>query len=144
MSKSELPISSQVFTKRLVALCTSGGGRGMPSHPRDLQILLKSMSLCFASQENYTEQQVNELLQAWLRDVGQHVEIDHATLRRYLVDTGYLKRDKAGQSYQLVEDWQKEFFEPEVERLVPAALIEEARQRALARKKAFLEKQNNS
>ena len=144
MSKSQSPITSQIFIKRLVALCTSGGGRGMPSHPRDLQILLKSMALCFSSSNNYSEKQVNERLKVWLREVGQNVEIDHATLRRYLVDAGYLRRDKAGQIYQLIEGWKKELFDPDVELLLPAVLIEEARQKVLARKQAYLEKQDNS
>lgn len=137
-------ISTQLFKKRLVALCTSGGGRGMPSHPQDLLILLKSMALYFESATNYSEKAVNERLKTWLLEVGQNVEIDHASLRRYLVDAGWLNRDTAGKTYALREGWKTKLFVPEVDQLAPADIIQNAIHEAQERKQRYLASQANA
>ena len=51
-----------------------------------------------------SEQAINEALDIWLADVGHRIEIDRVSLRRNLVDAGYLVRDLAGHEYRVLPD----------------------------------------
>ena len=51
----------------------------------------------------YDESEINNILQLWLSAVGVQIGSDHVTLRRELVDAGYLVRDADGRSYRLAE-----------------------------------------
>jgi len=94
-------IGPEEFKKRLAGLCASGVGPGLPRRQRDTGILLSSMALCFERETRYTEREVGGVLQSWLEAAGPRVDLDHATMRRALVDFGYLDRDARGTTYQL-------------------------------------------
>lgn len=51
----------------------------------------------FATEEDYTEQQINNVLLDW------HTFADPATLRRELYDYGFLDRSRDGKVYRLAE-----------------------------------------
>jgi hypothetical protein len=88
----------------------------------------------------YSEQAVNEALKEWISKVGTGFGVDHVTLRRYLVDAGYLHRDAYGTSYQVQPNGRDEVvFEPEVGQVDPVAVVRKARQQAAARKRARME-----
>jgi hypothetical protein len=72
----------------------------LPRRQRDRHILLKALSLGFDVDRFYTEIEVNRVIEIWLSEVGHSLEIDHVTLRRTLIDEGYLRRDLNGLSYQ--------------------------------------------
>ena len=92
-------LTADQFKKRLAELCLNPGGRGLPRKARDRSILLKSVTLLMGKQD-YTEKELNRLLRKWLEDVGQNLESDHVSLRRELVDTGYVERDSRGSVYR--------------------------------------------
>jgi hypothetical protein len=133
-------ISVVEFKDRLGVLCQKGGGRGFPRKSRDQHILFKSIALTLETYRDYTEKDLNECLAKWLDEVGQAVELDHVTLRRYLVDAGYLIRDTAGRSYRVEIEQTRGLFEAEVEEINPAAVVEEAYRRTEERKQEYLEK----
>ncbi|USX54194.1 DUF2087 domain-containing protein [Lentzea sp. HUAS12] len=58
------------------------------AHERRRKILEHVASHAFTARTYYEEQEINERLQAWC-DGG---ELDHVTIRRYLVDFGLLER----------------------------------------------------
>ena len=58
------------------------------AHERRRKILEHVASQAFVPQTYYEEKEINERLQAWC-DGG---ELDHVTIRRYLVDFGLLER----------------------------------------------------
>lgn len=95
------PIDAAEFKRRLVALCASGVGPGLPRKRRDTHILLRSMAMHFDPAGRYTERAVGEVLKRWLAAAGPRVELDHVGLRRTLVDEGYLARDAAGAAYEV-------------------------------------------
>ena len=76
------------FKNRLATLCLKKGGRGLPRKPGDQHIIFKSIALTLDASAVYTETDINLALTTWLDSVGQMIEIDHVTLRRYLVDAG--------------------------------------------------------
>jgi len=68
----------------------------MPARLKRKVIVMKSISAVFASGVDYTEQQVNMIL--------VDVHEDYVTLRRYLVDFGFLLRTTDGSRYWLNGD----------------------------------------
>ena len=71
-------------------------------------------------------------LNAWRRDVAPAIHTDHVTIRRLLVDAGYLERTADGGSYRVGFPAQAVAFDLEVEDLdLPAttAAYREARRR---------------
>ncbi len=133
-------IKTAEFKNRLAVLCLSGGGRGFPRKHRDQHILFKSMVLIFETKQNYAETEVNEYLTKWLNHVGRNLDIDHVSLRRGLVDGGYLIRDSAGTRYRVDTAQTNELFEAEIEGLDPVVVVAAPYQEAEERKQAYLEK----
>jgi len=113
-------------------------GKGFPRKRRQQHVLLKSVVLLLEPGQDYPERQINDTLQKWLDTVGKSIEIDHVSLRRHLVDEGYLIRDRAGRRYRVDEGKADNIFEPAINALNPVAVIEEAEQRRALRKRAFL------
>jgi hypothetical protein len=63
----------------------------LPSKQQKLQVVLKKVSEAFESGKTYPEGEVKEILAG--------IYADHATLRRSLIDFGFLKRTSDGASY---------------------------------------------
>jgi hypothetical protein len=93
-------ISIVEFEKRLAQLCLSSGTAELPRRQRDRHILLKSLSMDVSPDRSYTELEINGIIHEWLTEVGQSLGLDHVTLRRTLIDEGYLVRSSAGDSYR--------------------------------------------
>jgi hypothetical protein len=133
-------ISSNEFKKRLAQLCLTGRTAEMPRRQRDRHILLKALSLSFEPGRFYTEPEVNRVIENWLSQVGQSLEIDHVTLRRALVDEEYLTREPAGEAYQVGSPSDVRFFFSEdvtsidAEAVIREAIYEIARRRELYQK----------
>src|SRR6185436_10204981 len=120
-------ISSDEFKKRLAQLCLTSKTAEMPRRQRDRHILLKALSLSFEPGRFYTEPEVNRVIEYWLNQVGQSLEIDHVTLRRALVDEAYLTRAPAGEAYQI--GWPSDprfFFSEDVTTIDAESVVREA------------------
>ena len=137
-------ITADEFKQRLEALLLSSGGRGLPRKRRDWDILFKSITLALEAGRDYSEKEVNQVVGEWLDGIGQAIEIDYVTLRRHLVDTGYLIRDLAGTSYRVSLEAMAELFEPAADKVDPATVVEEARSRREQRKRQHLESSDKS
>lgn len=133
-------IRTAEFKNRLAVLCLRGGGQGFPRKHRDQHILFKSITLMLETKRDYSETEVNECLAKWLSQVGRSVEIDHVSLRRYLVDAGYLTRDTAGKGYRVDVEQTIGLFEADIEEVDPVVVVEEAYQDAEKRKREYLAK----
>jgi hypothetical protein len=120
-------ISSDEFKKRLAQLCLSSRTAELPRRQRDRHILLKALSLRFEPGRFYTEPEVNRVIENWLNQVGQSLEIDHVTLRRTLIDEAYLTRAPAGEAYQVGRPSEVRFvFSEDVKTVDAEAVIREA------------------
>jgi hypothetical protein len=137
-------INAAEFKQRLEALLLSPGGRGLPRKRRDWDILFKSIMLALEAGRDYSEKEINQVVEEWLDGIGQAIEIDYVTLRRHLVDAGYLVRDLAGTSYRVGLEAMAELFEPATDTVDPAAVVEEARSRKEQRKRQYLESRDKS
>lgn len=74
--------------ERVLRAFLDGDGRvvAMPAKHRKRLVVLDHISRVFTPGERYTEHEVNILLRAF--------HDDYAMLRRYLVDEGFLSRDR--------------------------------------------------
>lgn len=144
MSNGKGVISADEFGKRLAALCLKRGGGGMPKRQRDQHILLKSIALMLNRDTVYAETELNLRIQSWLDAIGQEIQIDHVSLRRHLVDEGYVVRDPAGANYRPVSDTHSEMFDPSIDELTPHSIIDDAMQVREERKRRFLNDGTNA
>ena len=129
------PVTAQEFAERLSLLCGAAHA-GLPRRRRDRHILLRSIVGTLNANAPYTEQLLNDALKDWISEVGAGIGVDHVTLRRYLVDAGYLRRDSRGATYEVNSAGNGEVaFDPEVAGLDPAAIVRAARERAAVRKR---------
>src|SRR3954468_6862636 len=93
---SEQTISATQFEERLAAICLSGAGTAFPRRTRDRHILYRSVIQGLDHARKYSETELNDALQRWQLDIGTCLEIDHVTLRRYLIDEQYISREANG------------------------------------------------
>ncbi len=94
-------ISLEEFVERIVKIGADRGPRGFPRAERDREILMKSMTLELDEKAIYSERDVNAHLKSWRRDVAPALDVDHVTLRRWLVDYGLLERTRDGKEYRV-------------------------------------------
>lgn len=103
-SKVELPGPDSAATRQNVEglfrrLLQSGRLQGFPTHPDELDTVLAVAAGCLIRRRPCAEWEINELLSDWLASV--RAEIDHVTLRRRMVDYGFLVRRMDGSVYFL-------------------------------------------
>ena len=104
-----------LFASRLAALLRSGFGAGLPRRRRDRWILLYTLRLLFPESQEFDEREVNQRLLAWLADHGRNLATDHVTLRRALVDEGFLERDRRGRAYRATREFERRVrFDPAI------------------------------
>lgn len=93
-------ITKSQFESRFIPLVI-GGGSLLKKSAEDQHILFLSAALRVEPGRDYREAELNEALKPWCTTFGGGFGLDHVTLRRHLVDEGYLLRDDAGASYTL-------------------------------------------
>ena len=133
---SERVITVAEFEDRLAALCLDGPGSAFPRRDRDRQILYRSIVQSLEVRKNYSEPMMNAALQQWLSSIGTNMNIDHVTLRRYLVDEAYLVRDLKGSVYSVNLPGRGRIeFEQAVADIDSMTVIQDAKARVAARKR---------
>ena len=80
-------------------LLQSGRLEGFPRNPRHLDAVLAIAARTLDRRRPYAEWEINEALAEWLASV--RADLDHVTLRRRMVDCGFLKRRTDGSRYFL-------------------------------------------
>lgn len=134
-------ISKDYFVKRLTNLCLKSGLSGFPKDETSLHILLKSAIVMMGQPEQLTEKEVNAKLETWVKEVGEGIDIDYVSLRRELVDTGYLTRTADGSSYQVAQPGPySNLFDEAIDHLDISQEIATAQEDIARRKREYLEK----
>ena len=75
----------------------SGSLEAFPTHSTDLDVVLAVAAVTLMRRRPYNEQEINAALVDWLESVQGWM--DHVTLRRRMVDLGFLKRTVNGSRY---------------------------------------------
>src|SRR3990172_293110 len=126
-------VTASPFARRLLDL-TRGGGAGPSRRAEDRHLLFKSAALMIPSGE-HAETEVNACLMRWL--AATRLVTDYVSWRRYLVDAGYLIRDRARSHYQLPTPDPEATgvrFEPEVNAIDVESVMAEGRRAEDARR----------
>jgi len=134
-------ISRRRFESRLIAIFLSGPQVGMPRREEDRRVLLTTICLGLDRRRAYSEHEVKEILADWPARMGGRVRLDHATLRRALVDGGFLVRDAAGHQYRVAGSILQGACDPGVLDINPLECLQVEVERRLMRKAQQLEKQ---
>jgi hypothetical protein len=131
-------ITDTQFRERFAALFFSG--QDLPKKPIDRQIVYISAVIGLQSDRKYTERELNEELQKWTLLFGQRYNLDHVTLRRYLIDEKYLQREASGTAYELATVDRAHTFDRSLVGLDLAALIDAAKQDREIKKRQHLDR----
>lgn len=133
-------ITASQFKDRFAALIL--GGRDLPKKRTDRHILFISATLGLNPHRQYSESELNGELREWSTLFGGNFGLDYVTLRRYLVDERYIRRDRAGGSYELVtEDEDLPYtFDRSIETLDLAELIAGAKKARELKKQQYMKK----
>ena len=132
------PVARREFEARLSAMC---GGREMvlPRKQRDRHILFRAIAQTIESRSPYSERELNGSLRDWVASIGLEASLDCVSLRRHLVDCGYLLRDRAGRLYSVrINGNDTVRFDSDIEVLDVVDVILSCRTRAIARKRRWL------
>lgn len=113
-------------------VCKRGVGLGGLA-PAERDRALAVAAACLRLGEQLTEAQVNARLKASLAAEAAFLATDHVELRRWLVDTGWWRRDGYGHCYQAVE---VAALRPEVQPLARAVHSTDLAAWAAARREA--------
>ena len=96
---TESPASLDALTAALKKSLPLGYLHRIPKHPARREIVMGVLSLWLERRYPYAEVELNEVLSEALQ--AFHATVDHVTCRRYMVDLGFVKRDRAGKRYFL-------------------------------------------
>jgi hypothetical protein len=129
-------LTESQFTERFASLVL--GGPGLPKKPLDRHVLLISSILKLEPARQYSENELNDQLREWTTPFGTQFGLDHVTLRRYLIDEKYIKRDAAGQSYELATTDLPYTFDRSIAALDLEQLIAAARSEREKRKQQYM------
>ncbi|NTU62436.1 MAG: DUF2087 domain-containing protein [Chloroflexi bacterium] len=129
-------ITAAQFADRFVALILAG--RELPKKHLDRHIVLISSILKIEPGRRYSEKEINEQLQIWIIHFGRSFDLDHVTLRRYLVDEKYLSRDPTGGTYELAAKGWPYTFDESIRELDLVTQVAEAKQARELKKQQYL------
>lgn len=129
-------ISCAEFSRRFLALILNQ--TGLPKKRADLHLLLYSATLPLQAAKPYTEKEINEQLQVWCLNFGNQMGLDYVSLRRALVDEGFLHRDPSGNQYILDLSGLPDQFDPQIRSLDLQSMLKEALAEKERRKQEYL------
>lgn len=94
-------VTAAAYASRLRALLRKGGlDVGFPRRVSDRWILLHAIARRFAAGECLTEIEATQRIGSFLTSVAPYWRTDRVTLRRALVDEGFLDREPNGRDYR--------------------------------------------
>jgi len=131
-------ITASQFKNRFVLLIL--GGRDLPKKHIDRHILFISSTLGLETHRQYTESEINDELRKWTMLFGSNFNLDYVSLRRFLIDEQYIRRDTAGGAYELATANLPYTFDRSIETLDLEELINEARIARELKKRQYLSK----
>jgi hypothetical protein len=132
-------ISRDEFSRRFLSLVLNQ--TLLPKKRPDLHLLLYSATLSLQPERRYSEKEINEQLQTWCLMFGKNMGLDYVSLRRALVDEGFLHRDPSGSHYTLDITPLNDQFDPEIRSLDLLQLATDAIEEKERRKQEFLNRQ---
>ena len=107
-------ISEQQFKTSIARQFGGGHQPRFPKRRQDQLIFLGAAALYLSQHHLGQEKTLNTKLMNWLNEMGADQAVDHVTLRRYLVDFGFVERDRAGTRYRIRDAELQRLFDPSI------------------------------
>ena len=126
----------QSVEELLRRLLQSGQLHGFPKHPGQRDALLAVAATGLTRRRPYPEWEINDALGGWLASV--RADIDHVTLRRRMVDLGFLKRRTDGSVYFLNYGRVVEILGDPAVKVDAGAILNDILQERGARRRAYV------
>jgi hypothetical protein len=126
-------LRAQDPTRTLERLLANGLLTGWPRRPEDQALLVRLTAARFEPGREYREPEVNDVVRDWVATFSAEHGIDHVTMRRALVDSRLLVRDRAGGLYR-VDEAKRAQLEP-LRAIQPAAILRQVQEQRAARKR---------
>lgn len=103
-------LTADAWLARLSQLALRQGVRLASLHQKDgrgLELVFATASLALPKDAQLTEREANERLKHFLATAGTMLDTDHVELRRWLVDSGFIRRSDRGTDYRrgTLPDW---------------------------------------
>lgn len=119
--------------KRLV---NGGPIRRLPRSRKDTELFLALAASVLDPRAVYTETEINELLKDWMQEFTCPINLDHVTIRRYLVDHRFVLREESGHDYRTNQAVINAVIEPEARSVEPQGIFRSVQQERQQRKRA--------
>lgn len=103
MAEENAQISAAAWLDRIAQLAVRQGvhlASLQQKDGRDLELVFASAALAFPADRLLDERGANEILKSFLDNTGAMLATDHVELRRWLVDTGFVRRSDYGTDYR--------------------------------------------
>jgi tRNA(adenine34) deaminase len=110
MTTEQAAISAAGWLERLAQLAVRQGvhlSTLQQKDGRDLELVFATATLFFPADKLLDERSANAVLKQFLSTAGAMLDTDHVELRRWLVDTGFVRRSDFGSDYRrgTLPDW---------------------------------------
>lgn len=129
-------INKQRAEGRLRKLFQGGVMKRIPRNSEDARLFLALAASSFDPRNAYSEAAVNEQLKEWMDGFTCPHEMDHVSLRRHLVDSHFVLRDKSGIAYRPNQAVINQVIEPAARSIQPRYLLEDVQRERKERKHA--------
>jgi hypothetical protein len=93
-------IDAEEYARRLRVMLGPGTSGGLPRRQRDRWILLHAIAAKFGENDRLSEKEATARIQDFLMGREDSLGLDAVTLRRALVDYGFIDRDDHGRDYR--------------------------------------------
>lgn len=110
--------------------------RRLPKKADDTQLILALAISDLDPTTLHAEHDINVHLSAWLDGIASR-SLDYVTLRRYLVDYGFLIRERSGAWYRLMESRVSETVDVEARTIKVHEIFDDVRRERDARRRAY-------
>lgn len=124
-------------TASLRRLFHGGALRRLPRNPRDADLLMALALTGLDADAALDESEINLHLMAWLNGIVADNGPDHVTLRRNLVDFGFLRRSSDGVIYRVERERIDEVLGPEAGSVDARAILAAVEAERRERREAF-------
>jgi hypothetical protein len=124
----------------LTRLLRNGPIEQLPKKQAEADILFALAAAALDSGRTYDEHGINDHLTAWLERFASPFGVDHVTVRRSMVDAGFLNRNASGGSYSPVAERIGQVLAPDARSVSPGDVLMDLDLARQARKRAHEQK----
>ncbi len=135
-------IHSTELERLLARLLKSGRLKRLPKSHKEQKIFAALAASIFDPQKRYSENELNEQLADWLSGFVRSASLDHVTVRRYMVDLGFLLRDAKGSVYRTNQAVISTVISPDARMVQPAEIYEAQRLESAMRRRVHADGQH--